>query len=442
MARAQVTLAPGSVSVVELEPERRLDPASKGWYGGDLHVHMNYSGDLVCEPSQAAMMQLGEGLHLMNLVAANASGTRVFDREALEEWAGHDLPWSSGSAVARMGVEYRNDLLGHVHALGASRPPAIYHTGHRGSDHDEDWPPNSAACRDLRAAGAALGYCHPVMSPITESDISPFFERPRSVEARELVVDAALGLVDSVDVLSNGAASATGSALMYRRLLGAGHRLAVTAGTDVFLSFSNSLTFSNPPGFARVYANVGGPLSVESFKTAVRRGQTIATNGPWLELDVEGHGPGATVDPGGEKRVRATARVEGAGVDRLVLLTPDGMLAEAPVSGEDAVVSALLPTARPTFVAAIATGAPNPEVIDLHPYAHTSPVWVHPPGQRVLRSADVEWCLDWIRRLERLVRRHGLFHSRSHLDDLLAEMERATRYYQEALLAARRQDKS
>ena len=243
-------------------------------------------------------------------------------------------------------------------------------------------------------------------------------------------------------MLSNGAASATGSALLYRRLLGAGHRLAVTAGTDVFLSFSSSSTFSNPPGFARVYANVEGPLSVESFKTAVRRGQTIATNGPWLELDVEGHGPGATVDPGGDRHVRATARVEGPGADRLVLLTPDGPLAEVPVSGEDAVVSAPLPTAHPTFVVAVATGAPHPEVIDRHPYAHTSPVWVHLPGQRVLRLADVQWCLDWIRQLERLVRRHGVFHSSCHLDDVLAEMERATRYYQEALLAARWWDRS
>ena len=135
-----MTADPGSLAAVELEPERRVDPASKGWYGGDLHVHMNYSGDLVCAPMQAAMMQLGEGLHLMNLVAGNATGTRVFDREALEEWAGHDLPWSSSSGIARMGVEYRNDLLGHVHALGVTRPPAVYHTGHRGSDHDEDWP--------------------------------------------------------------------------------------------------------------------------------------------------------------------------------------------------------------------------------------------------------------------------------------------------------------
>ena len=265
-------------------------------------------------------------------------------------------------------------------------------------------PLNSVACRELRAAGAALGYCHPVMSPITEHDISPFFARPRSVEARELVVDAALGLVDSVDVLSNGAASATGSALLYRRLLGAGHRLAVSAGTDVFLSFSNSSTFSNPPGFARVYAKVDGPLSVESFQDALRGCRTIATNGPWLELDVEGHSPGATVDPAGFERVRATARVEGPGVNSLVLRTPEGKLAEARVSGGHAEVSALLPTNRPTFVVAIACGEPDPEVIDRHPYAHTSPVWVHSHGERVLRLADLQWCLEWLRRLEQRAR--------------------------------------
>ena len=102
-------------------------------------------------------MQLGEGLRLMNLVAANATGTRVFDREALEEWAGHDLPWSLGLVRPPMGVEYRNDLLGHVHALGVSRPPVVYHTGHRGiSAHDEDWPPNSTAWP--RAAHRGGGY--------------------------------------------------------------------------------------------------------------------------------------------------------------------------------------------------------------------------------------------------------------------------------------------
>ena len=120
------------------------NPAAEGWYGGDLHVHMNYSGDLVCTPADAARIQAGEGLHLLNLVAANCLTSLVFDRDMLEQFAGADLPWSSSEAVAQMGVEYRNDLFGHVHALGPSAPPSRYFTGHDRSDHPEDWPPNKA----------------------------------------------------------------------------------------------------------------------------------------------------------------------------------------------------------------------------------------------------------------------------------------------------------
>jgi hypothetical protein len=119
-ATAETTLTPeaGTTAEVELEPARPYEPAARGWYGGDLHVHMNYSGDLVCGPDDAARMQLGEGLHLMNLVAGNISRARVYDREAFEATVGDDLPWSGRDRVARFSVEFRNDLLGHVHVLG------------------------------------------------------------------------------------------------------------------------------------------------------------------------------------------------------------------------------------------------------------------------------------------------------------------------------------
>ena len=38
--------AAGETQIVECDPPRLFDPAAEGWYGGDLHVHMNYSGDL------------------------------------------------------------------------------------------------------------------------------------------------------------------------------------------------------------------------------------------------------------------------------------------------------------------------------------------------------------------------------------------------------------
>lgn len=57
--------APGETVALAYRAARRFDPAATGWYGGDLHVHLNYSGDHVLQPADAARMQRGEGLHLM-----------------------------------------------------------------------------------------------------------------------------------------------------------------------------------------------------------------------------------------------------------------------------------------------------------------------------------------------------------------------------------------
>ena len=174
----------GGTLEVEHDPRRLFDPAAEGWYGGDLHVHMNYSGDLVCEPADAARKQLGEGLHLMNLTVGNLSRSLVYDRELLEATAGADLPWSTDDAVARMGVEYRNELLGHVHALGPSGPPVRYYAGQECSDHPEDWPPNRAACDEFRGLGATVGYPHPSFTPFPDGSTERFFQTPRSAVAR------------------------------------------------------------------------------------------------------------------------------------------------------------------------------------------------------------------------------------------------------------------
>jgi hypothetical protein len=78
--------------------------------------------------------------------------------------------------------------------------------------------------------------------------------------------------------------------LLYHRLLSCGLRLAATAHIDSFLSFSyRPGVASNPPGWGRVYAHLGGQrLSVETFKEAIRGGRTVVTNGPWLTFQVNG----------------------------------------------------------------------------------------------------------------------------------------------------------
>jgi hypothetical protein len=428
-AETTVTPGAGATTEVELEPERLYETAARGWYGGDLHVHMNYSGDLVCGPDDAARMQLGEGLHLMNLVAGNLGQTRVYDREAFEATVGHDLPWTTFERVARFGVEYRNDLLGHVHALGPTGPPGRYHSGHEGSDEPFDWPANAAACQELRELGATVGYTHPVFSALEDGSPAGVFGFPRSVEARELVADAALGLVDSVDLI--GPSDVEGTATLYHHLLSCGLRLAATAGTDVWLSYSRGPLFSNPPGWGRVYADLRGqPLSVAAFAAAIRAGRTLATNGPWVELLVDGRAPGDPVEVAAGGRLPVTVRCQGPGVERLELVGPDGVLARAEAGGEATpAIDTAVEVDGSTWLCAVARGPGHPSVLGPVVFAHTSPVWVEVAGRPVRRPASARWLLDWLDRFEALLGEHGRFADDAQRAEVVAVVDRARRWY-------------
>ncbi|WP_236667981.1 MULTISPECIES: CehA/McbA family metallohydrolase [unclassified Nonomuraea] len=421
---AEVVITPeaGAETLVELAPERLYDAAARGWYGGDLHVHLNWMGEEPAAPELAAAAQHGEDLHVLNLVAGNVASGRVYDLEALAHWAGEDLPWSDDRHLARIGVEYRSDLVGHLTAFGLREPPRRCHTGFQGT---ADWPPNTVACEELRALGGVIGYGHPFHTAFGEDDPpGAVLGRGRNCSAREIVADAALGLVDALDVLNHSSIDAT--AAVYRRLVGAGNRLAVTAGTDAVLSFCRRGTASSPPGWERVYANVAGPLTAESYAEAILLGRTFATTGPWLELTVNGHGPGDTVDLAAGRRAEIVVTSIGPEVERLEIRTADGVLAQGPPGR----LTTSLVADEPTYVVAVATGPPHPRTLHGRgAYAHTSPVYVDVAGSHVAREADVRWCLAWLDRLEELLREFGTFETEEQLGDHLEVYGRARKVY-------------
>ncbi|WP_180903854.1 CehA/McbA family metallohydrolase [Nonomuraea indica] len=425
---SDVSLTPvaGEETLVELTPERLYDAAAHGWYGGDLHVHLNWMGEEPAAPPLAAAAQHGEGLHVLGLVAGNVATERVYDVEALTHWVGRDLPWSDSEHLARIGVEYRNDLVGHVSAFGLRGLPERYHSGF---DGDADWPPNATALEELRALGAMTGYGHPFHRPISGDDPpDAVLSRGRNCSAREIVADAALGLIDTLDVLNHS--SILGTATVYRHLIGAGNRLAVTAGTDAVLSFCRRGTASGPPGWARVYAHVGGPLTAESYMEAILLGRTFATTGPWLQLTVNGHEPGDTLDLAPGDRVEIEVRSVGPEVERLEIRTADGVLAEGPPGR----LTATLGAREPTYVVAVAAGGPHPRAHHRGgAYAHTSPVYLDVAGGHVAREADVRWCLRWLDRLEEVVAESGRFDTKEQHADHLALYERAREVYRSRL---------
>jgi len=196
---------------------------------------------------------------------------------------------------------------------------------------------------------------------------------------------------------------------LYHRLLSCGLRLAATAGTDVFLSFSHGPgVASNPPGWGRVYARLGDqPLSVPAFEQAIRGGRTLVTNGPWLTLEVNGQGPGAVLDLAAGDRLDVRTRAQGAGAERLTLVGPDGVMAAGDADAELRLETTL--EGGPTWIAAVARGGGHPNTLDASVLAHTSPVYVDVAGQRVSRAADARWCLALLDELERFVGEHGHF---------------------------------
>jgi hypothetical protein len=63
-------------------------------------------------------------------------------------------------------------------------------------------------------------------------------------------------------------------------------------------------------------------------------------------------------------------------------------------------------------------------------FAHTSPIYVEVQGQPVVRAPSARWLLDWLDRLEELVRTHGQFADDAQRDEVVAVIEQPRPYYQ------------
>jgi hypothetical protein len=244
-----------------------------------------------------------------------------------------------------------------------------------------------------------------------------------------MVADAALGVVDAIELVS--CFDDRGALVLYHHLLSCGLRVAATAGTDTFLSFAHGpAPASNPPGWGRVYAQLGdAPLSGKAFADAIRAGRTVVTNGPWLTLEVEGHGPGTVLDRRPGERLTVRVQAVGSGVRRLVLYGPDGELA---ATGAQTLEHEVVLGEVGSWLAAAVHGDDDPYTVGAPVFAHTTPVYVDVDGRRVARSESARWCLGMLDGLQSLVTEHGRFdpqHRERQLGDLVAVLDHARQVY-------------
>jgi hypothetical protein len=398
--------------------------ARSGWYSGDVHVHLHYGGEYLLTPEDASLAQRAEDVNFLNMMVANQNSGWVHDRE-LFEGAAHAL--SDGAYQLQWGEEYRNNFYGHMCMFGIDElVPPIY-SGFRPSEHPHDVPSNAAAARHCHAVGGTLSYAHPLFE---SGDLDRVFEKVWTVECKELPVDAALGLIDAIDVMSYPGLDLEVARLWYR-FLNCAIRLAATAGTDTFMNVADSGEFSNPPAGNRAYARLEGGFSVASWCDAVRAGRTFVTNGPLLSLTVERAGPGETVRAQAGGAVRIAGRAESVVAMRHLEVVVNGEIvatAGASDGGRNAIIEHDVVVEHDGWVALRAVGPEDPLALGGPVFAHTSAIYVD-AGVPWVNVDDAAYLADWIERLIAMAMAKGQYPDDATRDAVIAEFLEGQRYY-------------
>ncbi|MFO0969030.1 MAG: CehA/McbA family metallohydrolase [Gemmataceae bacterium] len=231
----------------------------------------------------------------------------------------------------------------------------------------------------------------------------------------EAVLNALAGRLDALNVFDG---SRKGDYEQYYRYLNVGLKLPISTGTDWFIY-----------DFSRVYAALPAKekLTVPTWLEALRRGRCQATNGPLLDLRVDGRTIGDTLKLDGPTRVK----IEASGLGRvhfgkLQLIHNGKVIATKEVSATKAPFETRLEheafVEGPGWLALrVETTAQNELAQPL--FAHTSPIYLEVKGRSLFQVDAALALLKQIEEGAASIHAQGTFSSPTARDRLLALYE-------------------
>ena len=420
---ARFEIASGETTALEVDFERFADFGARGWHSGDTHVHDLHGGDLLLTPEDLVAQAEAEALRVVHALI-HVDGTRTMGDLARFVPGLH--PASSGGVLLRYGQEYRMPF-GHRTVLNPRRLFFPLATGVRGTARAAPFPPLFDYVRRLRAEQGediVVGMPHPYFGYLAAG------ERFTGASPSEIPLDAALGIADFFD-LNCIPSSEAGAAAIYARLLNGGFRLAAAGGSDTF-----SDTSRDPPlGTGRTYVHVDGPLSVEAWDRGLREGRSFSTNGPLLELDVDGAGMGREIRRDGPTSLEVVARaISAVPMARLAVLVNGEVWREAsgdpqadPVSAGpfELEIRGALDLEASAWIAVRADGPASPWTTDSALFAHSTPVYAVLAGEPIVVEADRQYLETMIEDFGRAMERRDDWANESQLAVTLAGVEEA-----------------
>jgi hypothetical protein len=353
-----------------IEPLRQWSPSAGGWFSGNTHTH--YHLEIDEDPDERLrLVPPAEALDVsvISYLIRNDS-PYITNRYPV----GRLPQFSRDGTIMDMGEEARNNRtfgdFGYGHVLFLNIPRAIepVSTGLLSRDGKApDFPTLTTLCEQARGVGGTTVWCH-------------------NGSGIEVPVAVALGQVDAYNLADGLDADYA----RYYQFLNCGFRLPVSSGTDWWIYDHN-----------RVYAQVQGAFTYESWLAALKAGRTFATNGPLVDLRVGNHAPGDVVNLSGmlEVRVRAVSRVP---FDRLELVKDGEVVAEQVSRQGVARIEYELNAERGGWIAARVSSRARSHG-GARVFAHTGPVYYRVAGAPYRLASAAGAFIDEIENSTRLI---------------------------------------
>jgi hypothetical protein len=331
-------------------------------------------------------------------------------------------PASTESTLLLHGQEFHTSYWGHLGLLNLTRNLILPgYVAYPNTAAASLFPANANVADMAHEQGALVGYVHPLDSvPDPAKDPLTY----------ELPADVALGKVDYIEVV--GFADHKSTAEVWYKLLNCGFRLPTAAGTDFM---GNYASLRGPVGLNRVYAEVpAGPLKIEPWLAAIKAGKTFATNGPLLRFELDSKTPGSEVALDKKQEVSFRAALGSiVPVDHLQIVCNGKVARELDLSADRRTAyvegKLALDTSSWCVLRAFSDRAEYP-ILDLYPYATTSPVYVTVAGAPLHSPADAAYFVAWMDRLISAAQNSTAWNTEAERQAVLAAFQEARQKYE------------
>jgi len=410
-----VAVGAGSSASASLRLERLRDLPAEGWWSGDLHVHMNYGGAYRNDPARLRAQAEAEDLHVVENLIVNKE-QRIPD---VAYFRGGLDPVSSAATLVAHDEEYHTSWWGHTGHLGLAKFMILPNYAGYANTAAASLFPDNATIEDLSHSQEGVsGYVHPFDPPVPDPDGG-------DPSTCALPADVALGKVDYLEIV--GFSDHRTTAEVWYRLLNAGFRIPAGAGTD---AMANYASLRGPVGMNRVFARVGPKLDYRAFLDAVKRGKTFVSNGPLLSFTLDGREPGDEIPlPSGAHELVARVSLRSiVPVERLEIVSNGAVVSSVPLpaGATRADVSIRLPVTGSAWFTLRAWSARAAEpVLDIYPFATTSPIYVTVAGRPIRDAAAARYFARWIDRLEQAAGAHPGWNDDREKKEVLSRLAAA-----------------